>query len=164
MDDHKKRIQLAIEKFIKKNNPKRLTRKNLSPERDLQKELIKHLNSIGWSVQSVESKSTFDPRSGRYVGVAAKHGTSDLVGNDSNGCAVFIELKAPGRIGTLREKQREFLIQKIKSNAFACVIDSLSLLIDIYSKWSLLPLGVERQKFLTSLLPKEKIDPPLSFD
>lgn len=152
-DDYKARIKKATEKFLTKNDPNRIKRKNKSPELDLEREAIRYFNSMGWDLDSIESKNQYDPRSGKYLASPNESGIVDCVGNDNYGNAVYIEWKAPGKISTLREKQRMFLIRKINTNCFAVVADSIKFVEEHYNAW----LSHSRPRdFLFSLLPKEK--------
>lgn len=157
-DETRSRIKKSVEKYITKNDPNRVKRKNSSPERDLQKRVIKHLNSIGWSVDCVDSKATFSQSQGRYISQSHAPGLADIIGNDSDGHSVYIEMKAPGRRNTLREAQREFLLKKIASNSFALVADSLEFILINHQVWRQACLPDQRKDFLTNLLPLEKPD------
>lgn len=156
-DDYKARIKAATEKFLVKNDPNRVHRKNNDPERKLQKEVINWLESLGFSVDNVDSKAQYSADQGRYISQNAKPGISDIIGNDPNGHAVYIELKAPGKRGTLRENQRDFLLRKINSNAFAIVADSKEFIWEAYSNWQNGPL-LGAKGYLIALLPPEKLD------
>jgi hypothetical protein len=153
-DDFKKRIQASVEKYSKREDPTRPTRKNEAPERELQKEVIRWMNSVNFSVDNIESKAHYSLTAGQYMSQHQKPGIPDIVGNDHQGHAVYIELKSPGRRGTLRPNQREFLIRKINTNCFAICADSKEYILENFNAWLL--LGDERKNFLLSLLPKEK--------
>jgi hypothetical protein len=106
----------------------------------------------GFSVNVIESKAVFSPKIGRYMSSMAVPGLSDLVGCDKNGLAVFVELKAVGRKSNVSDKQKAFLTEKIKCNAFAVVTDSASHLRDLYEKFCSIITKEERQKYLLDLL------------
>lgn len=162
-DDYKKRVEAAMGKYLSKNEHQPTHRHNESPERNLQKEVIKWLESIGFSIDCVDSKAQYSEPQGRYISQNAKPGISDLIGNDSNGHAVYIELKAPGRRSTVRSNQREFLLRKIKTNAFAVVADSKEFIQDNYRQWRVLDTET-RRLFLLRLLPESRFrddDKPL---
>lgn len=152
-DDLKSRIRLSVEKYSKKEDPAKPTRKNQSPERDLQKEVIKWMNSSGFDVDNIESKAHYSLSAGSYVSQHQKPGIPDIVGNDFLGHAVYIELKAPGRRASLRENQRDFLVRKINTNCFAIVADSISHIKNVYNLWI---TSDEKKEYLLSLLPNEK--------
>src|SRR6185503_12295981 len=135
MNDYKKRIQQATEKFLVKHDPTRTKRKNQSAERDLQKSVISWLNTNGFDVDNIESKAQFVEKAGTYISQAQTPGHPDIMGNDVHGRAVFIELKAPGRISSLRANQRKFLVRKIKTNCFAIAADSIECIESLYSGW-----------------------------
>ena len=158
-EDYKARVKAATEKYLTKNDPNKVHRKNEEPERELQKEVIKWLNSIGWDVDSIDSKAQFSEGQGRYISQNAKPGISDVVGNDPNGIAVYIEMKAPGRRSSLRHNQRLFLLRKIKTNCFAIVADSKEFISTAYKRWSLdYADRAKRNAILLSLLPPEKTE------
>ena len=62
-------------------------------------------------------------------------GCPDLLGNCPCGFAAYIELKKHNADGVCRISQRNFLLQKIDSNAFACVVDSPEKIEQLYEKW-----------------------------
>lgn len=163
MSDAQSRIKKIIERFAEKdlkeiekiNRPKR---KNKSPEKDLvQKPCLEWMRSLGWEVETYEAKATWN--GGAWVQQAMKAGTVDCMGNMPNGLGVAIEFKAQDRRHTLRELQREFLLKKINTNVFACVVDSLPYLRDIYGKWAALKQkGDDKgaRDFLLSKIPRAK--------
>lgn len=156
-NDFKKRIQAACEKYAKKDLPKpKRKEKNKSPERDLQKIIIKWLNEeLGWDVQNVDSSASYSLSAGRYISQKhAKTGTPDIVGNDKEGRAIFIELKAPGRRLKVRLNQRDFLVKKIHSNCFAIVADSKEYISNTYNQWL---THQNKKEFLLNALPPEKL-------
>lgn len=155
-DSTRQALYKYLDKQIKQSKPKR---KNKKPEKDVQYAVEQWLEKNGFDYDIVESKSVYHEASGRYLHSQTTVGFSDIVGNDSHGIACFIELKAPGRRSTLRERQRDFLTKKIKSNCFAVVVDSPKLLADYYDEW----IEIRRKKskegarqFLLSLLPKKR--------
>jgi hypothetical protein len=157
-DDLKARVQKAIGGWHDRQKPKQPTRKNQKPEKELEKTVMAWLKLHGFHCTVVEAKSTFNPVARRYISQSVKAGTVDVIGNDSEGRAVFIELKAPGRRSTLSEKQRDFLELKISQMCFAVCIDSVEMLAETYSHWLSLP-PLERQKFLLAQLPSKKTGP-----
>lgn len=164
----KKGIEKALEKFHKKNDPKPASGITYnSPEKDLEKEVLVWLRANGFHVNVIEAKAVYNRKLDRYVAQTVSPGFVDIAGNDKTGLGTFIELKAPGRRSTLRENQREFLLQKIETGCFAVCIDSVNLLESQYLRFTEL-----RQKqqfefskdFLRAALPKkkdEKDDGPL---
>lgn len=154
--DHKKRVSGAMNRYLEKESKKlepRPKRNNQKPEKAVVESCMFWLKQKGFDVHVVESKAVFNPKAGRYLSSQLVPGFSDICGNDSNGRAVFIECKAPGRRSTLREVQFKFLSNKIHSSAFAVVVDSHELLETYYSKWISLS-GSEAREYLASVLPK----------
>ncbi len=130
--NHKDRITKAIANFEKRNAPKKPTgRRNGKPEKLVQDQVLAHLRQKGWSVDVVESKAVYSHRAGRYLRGQTRPGMTDLVGVTGpigpHGLAIpiFIELKAPGRISTVRPAQVEFMAEKSRQGAFCAVVDSI---------------------------------------
>lgn len=125
----------------------------MTPEKIVEKLSLEECKALQFDVDIIESKATFSKNANRYLkSRSAPEGISDIVGNDSNGIAVFIELKAKGKLKTLRPKQREFLIRKIESCCFAVVIDNPENITKYYLRFLSLP-KIERQAYLKSILP-----------
>ena len=157
MTDHKSRIQTAIEKFSRKDDPSRPKRKNASPERDLQQEVLRWMNNNGFHVHNINSSASYSLAAGRYISQShAAPGLPDIIGNDNKGHAVYIELKAKGKRSTLKPHQRQFLVNKIKTMCFAICADSIQMINDHYDQW-LWTLEDECESFLLSLLPPERV-------
>ena len=129
-------------------------RRNQKPEYEVVKSLLDWTVRQGWSIHKVESKAVYSASAGRYLRGPAVEGFSDLVGNDSQGRAIFIEAKAPGKKATLRPAQAVFLKEKIRTNSFAICVDSVELLNTAYVFWNALDM-VKRQKYLMSMIPKK---------
>ena len=154
--DRKKSIQQAIEKYISKNTPKvGPKRKNDKPEKEVERLVLEWMRGIGWSIEVIESKSTYSKAAGRWIGQSVKQGFSDIVGTTSSGVAVYVELKAPGKRHTLRANQRTFLLEKIDSRAFVCVTDSVKFISDVYATWAGLDIE-SRVRFLREMMPVER--------
>lgn len=166
MTDHKRRVQAALEKFAAKDlkeidKIQGKGRKNASPEKDLvATPCMAWMRQQGWSVDIFESKSTYDPRRGVYRQQSMKAGISDCLGTLPDGIQIIIEFKAPGRLSTFNKdgnhRQREFVIEKIRLNAFACVVDSLEMLQKIYFNWEAIRYQdkAKARAYLTESLPK----------
>lgn len=156
--DYKKRVANAINRYsdkqAKKLEPK-VARKNRKPEQESVFECLSWLKRNGFDCDIIESKATFSVKAGRYLRSQAVAGMSDLVGNDKDGRACFIEIKAKGRRSTLKEHQFEFLARKIKSNCFATVATGEDELEEIYSRFlECLNLNQSHaQEYLLSQLP-----------
>ena len=110
-------------------------RKNKKPEKITESEVMKWLASHHMDCNVVESKAVYSQSAGRYLGGQTDAGFSDIVGNDPDGHALFIELKARGCVRRVSPAQRAFLERKIWKNAFAVVVDSAELLEEIYFRW-----------------------------
>lgn len=160
-DDYKKRIKEAIHKFQAKiDRPKQSRGHYGKPEKEVEKVCMALMRSWGWSVDVFEAKATYNPKAGTWLQQSMKAGTCDCMGNTADGIAVAVEFKAPGKLNTLREKQRLFLEAKISSGAFSCVVDSALRLTELYEKWTVFRLKdlEHSKKFLMLQLPKRKED------
>lgn len=156
--DYKERVKQAIINHAKKNMPKTPRKtKNQSPEKLVQNECLHWLRLQGFDVYVIESKATYSQASQSYRSSSAMPGFSDIVGCDNNGMFLAIELKARGRLSTLKNHQRKFLVEKINRGGFAACVDSVDLLKSIYQKWSILA-GEPSKSFLLNCLPKEKLE------
>lgn len=135
--DYKKRVLDAMTRHHESLLPKKQRRKkkNDSPEAEVVLAIKNHFNDLGWSLKIIESKAVYNEKAGRYISQQAESGTSDLVGNTPDGIAAFIEVKAKGKLSTLRPDQRNFLIEKISTNCFAIVADSVERVESLYQKW-----------------------------
>lgn len=141
MNNYQKRVQKAVLAFEKRKaqeeaRTQKPKKKNKSPERDLQKIILAHLNTHRWVVYSIEAKAVYSKSAGRYLNSQTTPGLADVVGSTPNGESCFLELKAPGRRSKLEDHQRAHLIKAIKSNAFAGCFDSLENILQTYSQWS----------------------------
>jgi RecB family endonuclease NucS len=119
-----------------------LSRKPLSPEKLVEREVLAMCKLMRLDVSVVESKAKFSESQQRYRRQETEVGFSDVVGNDEAGMAVFIELKARGKLNSLRPAQRAFLLRKIHSGCFATVVDSGDLLYELYRRWKTEGSGV----------------------
>lgn len=150
----------ALHKYLEKQLKKdgKVPRKNQKPEKDVEAEVMTWLSANQFDCHVVESKAVYSYSAGRYLHGQTNPGFSDIVGNDANGMAVFIELKAKGRRSTLRQKQKAFLKKKIASNCFAVVVDSAELLATTYKEWSKLRADSPKtsQFYLFDQLPKKR--------
>lgn len=166
--DYKKRVANAIEKYNRKQCKEKKPRatRNKAPEKEVVKICLGWLRSSGFDVHVVEAKAVFSAKAGRYLSSQTTPGMSDIVGNSPEGVACFIEVKAKGKISTLRENQRQFLINKIHSNCFAVVVDSQDTLQSCYSKWQACrQLNAQHAKeYLLGLLPNQKPGIELELD
>lgn len=134
------------------------TKKNKHPEKDVVKSCMIWFAENGFSMSVVESKATFSEKSGRYISGQAEPGFPDSAGCTPYGYGCFVEFKAKGRLSTLRDEQRDFLTDKIHHGSFACVVDCVDRLYEIYTKWlNKRNMGDHVSKeFLLSCLPDKK--------
>lgn len=150
----KQRTQKAIERYIQKQMPStKLRRKNGSPEKLVEKEVLTWCKQRGWSVSVIESKAAYSKAAGRFLPSVTQQGHSDISGSTPEGRAAFLELKAPGRISAARISQLVFLKEKIQKNCFAVVIDSADLLERIYQGYL---QSQNPQQYLLDALPTPK--------
>jgi len=149
VNDRKRRIEAALNKFATKDLKEidklqgTSSKRNTHPERDLvQKPCMIWMRAMKWDVEVYEAKATYDPRAGCYRNQAMKAGTTDCMGTLPNGLSVIVEFKAPGKLATFNQdrnhKQKEFVIKKINTNAFAVVVDSVERLKELYYEWAVI--------------------------
>lgn len=162
----KDRVRDAMEKHHAKlaNKKQRFTR-NRKPEKDIERFCLEWMRAKDWDVQIVEAKATYNPRAGRYLrNISVSAGTCDCIGTLPSGVFVAIEFKAPGRLSTFASdrnvEQRTYLITKIHSGAFACVVDSVSRLEKIYAEYeeALLVSRDKAKNILLGFLPRKDND------
>jgi hypothetical protein len=158
--DRKASVMRAIERFEERqlkeaaHVPKR---KNDKPEQRVVRQICAWLKSNGFSYNVVEAKATFDPDKRRYTTGQVSSGFSDIVAVSPDGYACFLEIKANGRRGSLKEHQRAFLLDKISCNAFAGVFDSVERLSRAYNMFSdLRRAGRNAQNYLQEMMPKKR--------
>lgn len=131
----------ALEKYYERQAAElekahRPKRKNGKPEFELKVQVLAWLRERGFSVDSVESKATFNRAAGRYLNSPTTVGMPDVIGTTPEGLGAFLELKSKGRRGTLRPAQRIFLTEKINRFAFAACIDSIEALAQLWEEFS----------------------------
>ena len=162
-------VKLALARYYQKqmgDNNRSPKRKNEKPEKLVERDVTAWCHSHKIDVSIVECKGVYNQKTNTFLHGMTEPGYSDLSGNNQFGIAVFIELKAKGRRSTLRIKQEEFIIRKIKMGCFACVVDSSDLLDEIYYSWLKYydaNLFAEAKRYLISQMPKrrEEADVPL---
>lgn len=163
----KESTRKALERFFIKEQkrveremgvtPKR--RRNKKPEKLVEEECLAWMRAQGWQVEIYESKATFDPVRGIWKSQGMKAGTADCMGVTSFGEAVAVEFKAKGRLKTFSVakniRQQEFILNRIKTNAFAIVVDSRERLESSYIRWRELKNDSFRlaQDYLLTLVP-----------
>lgn len=162
----KDRVQKAIHKHAEKQLKKEKgpSRTNEKPEKLVEEICLAWMRSMGWDVDIYESKSSYDPDRDRYISQSMKAGTADCMGHIPDGHGAIVEFKAKGKLATFAHpkniRQQEFIDRKIKIGAFACVVDSVDRLTEIYVQWSRLKehsFGAA-QKYLESMVPRRTVD------
>lgn len=157
-DKRKQSIIDACAGFEKNQKKKAKRAKSYgSPEADFVIEFLtftkKH--SKFFSLNVIEAKGVYDPDAGRYSNGQVEPGYPDISGNNSNGIAMYLEAKAPGKRGTISLGQYMFLMRKIEMNCFAICFDSIDYFKSTYKTWLSLD-GLARQKYLIKSLPTNK--------
>lgn len=152
----------ALHNYLSKqlaHNNREPKRKNEKPEKIVERSVLAWCKKHKLDVSVVECKGVYNAKTRTFLHGMTEPGYSDLSGNNQLGMAVYIELKAPGRRSTLRFKQREFLIRKIKAGCFAVVVDSSELLEEIYYQWGNYinkDLFGEAKQYLMGQIPKHR--------
>lgn len=129
-------------------------RKNQRPEKDLERQVLEWAQVQGLDLHVVESKAVYSKAAGRYLRGQTASGMPDLIGT-YRGLSVWIELKAQGRRGTLKEHQFVFLLGKAKAGCFACCTDSVDHVSNLFLNWLALDES-SRIKLLLNDLPKRR--------
>lgn len=131
------------------NKKRRPLPSHLKPEKLVEKEVLAMAQDLGFDLSMIDSKAIFSEKKQEYTkNYCVPEGAPDLWGCDSNGVAVYLELKAPGKLKSLSEKQKKFLARKIDYNCFAVAVDSPQLLFDLYSKWKAFVSASDKRDFL----------------
>lgn len=128
-------LKRYLERQAKQSTPKR-RRRNHSPEADVKRAVMVWLKDNGWSMNAVEAKAVWNPGAGRYLRGQTTPGVSDLIGCAPDGTGAFIELKSPGRRGTLKPHQRQYLFEKIQRGSFAVCVDSVECLVKAWTEFT----------------------------
>lgn len=97
-------------------------------EKQLESAILDYLNILPkcYAIK-VNNTGIFDPNRKVYRTLKNKHspkGVSDIVGS-YNGRALFIEVKAPGKIKNVSKEQMEFLERMRQTGAIAFAADSI---------------------------------------
>lgn len=127
----------------------------MKPEKIVEKQVMAMAKQIGLDLSVVESKAKYSKALGIYRQSETESGYSDISGNTPDGIAVFVELKAPGKIRNLSPQQRSFLLRKIEAGCFACCVDSPDLLFQNYLGWK-----QQGREFLLRALPEVRVRRP----
>jgi len=107
----------------------------LTPEKLVEKEVMAYAMEMGWFLTVVDSKAVFNAKAGRYISGMTKKGFPDLVGCDSMGNFLAIELKAKGRPLKGRPEQEKFIARTKELGAFGAVVNSAEILHELYLKY-----------------------------
>jgi len=118
-----------------------MSKNKITPEKKVEKEVLSYCQEMGWFVTVVESKAVFSKALGIYRAGMTKKGFPDLIGCDNNGYVLAIELKAPGRLSTLRHEQKVFLDEIKSRGGFSAVVSNAQMLHDLYMDF------LERKRF-----------------
>jgi len=168
--NYKDRIRAAVEKSAAKDlkeldklNGRVKRKKNMKPEKEVEKACLLWMRSVGFEVQIYESKAIYNAKAGMYMAnPGVKVGNCDCQGIMENGVSVAVEFKAPGRLSTFLKDtntpQRDFIIKRINMNGFACVVDSVEMLQKIYLDWIAYKAVNDEcaKQFLLSSLPSKR--------
>lgn len=112
----------------------------------------------GWCLQNriwveiFDSKAVFSKASGHYKrNQGLRVGCPDMLGLNSQGLFVAIELKAPGKETLCSLEQWQFLERVIQQNGFGAVCSSVESLDCLYQEW----LSKRDPLLLLNALPKK---------
>ncbi len=154
--DHKKSTKEALDRYFTKLAKPKRNKKNLKPEKEVEHQCVEWMRAVNWDVGIYEAKASYNPYAGRYISRSMQAGTVDCQGVMPNGIFVAVEFKAPGRLKTFNSqrnyRQKEYIVSKILSNAFAVVVDSKDRLEQIYATWKNLDEN-KKKDFLMASLP-----------
>lgn len=130
---------------------------NKKPEAEVVKALKKFFKSQpDWfDVHVIEASANFNEGAGRYMNGAVASGYPDMSGNDRYGHALYIEVKAKGKLATMSPAQYVFLERKVSLGCFAACVDSVDMFTTLYKTW----LGARpenKQAYLMRHLKKPK--------
>lgn len=134
--------------------------KNKSPEAEVVKDLkrfFKYQQADWFDVHVIEAKANYSEKTGRYMHGAVAPGHPDMAGNDKFGNALFIEIKAKGKLSTIRPDQYFFIVRKIELNCFAVCVDSLEMFKSLYKTWLSTESSQRSQLLLSHLKPNKKL-------
>lgn len=131
----------------------------MTPEKQVEKEVVEWLKTNAFSIDVFDSKATWSPGAKTFrKNRSLVEGCADLLGVSPEGYFVAIELKAQKKETICRIEQRRFLERKIRSNGFGIVVSSVDALSESWSSWLALRKEnklLEAQQYLLSKLPKK---------
>lgn len=166
----RERIKASVEKSSKKdlNEINRLqgkSKKNKSPEKDVEADCLEWMRGLSWDVNIYEAKAVYNP-DGTYRSSRMKAGVCDCMGITPDGIPIYVEFKAKDRRSTFNAdknyNQRKFLLKKIQYCAFAVVVDSADRLMEYWDAWREAVANngkLQARDYLMSVLPKRKEKP-----
>lgn len=133
-----------------------MVKRKIKPEKLVEMDVLAYAFQQRWSLDVYDSEALFFGGKKRS-NPGLKAGTPDIIGADSQGIALFLELKDPKKDHVCRLAQFQFLTLKIESNAFAIVVSSSEQLDRFYKTWmSLRKTSLdEARNYLKSILPKK---------
>ena len=164
MTDRKKSTKAALDRFYQKQlEPEKahIPRQNEKPEKELvEKPCIEWLKANGFRHKITEAKGVKNAHTGKWQSGRVKKGTLDCQVTTPDGFSGWIEFKAPGKLKTIwgNPDQIKTLIEEISFGCFACVVDSVESLRDIYQGWIMLKkqyMPEEAKSFLMNMIPSE---------
>ena len=155
ISEEKQRVRDAVVKHCKKEARKlQSKRRNDKPEERVVEMLMEFYRQNGFFMRRYESKAKNINGVWRTSGVET--GTPDLMGVCPRGYFHACEVKAKGRRSTVREEQRDFLMNVIKRGGFACVGDSVEFVRGLYDKFFKLSSKSSRRELLIEAIPKSR--------
>lgn len=128
----------------------------MKPEKQVEKEILSLAPLFGFDLTVVDSAHVYSNTTRMFSRRMTNEVCSDMMGNNGP-FACFVELKAPGKLKQFNieknKKQKDFIIRKIQSGSFACVVDSMQRLAHIWKEWRKANTDEEKIKVLLSYLP-----------
>lgn len=122
------------------------------PEKLVEQQVLAWCFKNNMFVKVFDSKAVWSPAAKMFKrSLNMSVGTPDIVGVDSSGMFIGIELKAPGKEKVCRLEQRQFLEQVINHNGFGCVISSIEQLESLYLEFK----EKKDKTLLLNALPKK---------
>lgn len=129
-------------------------RRNNKPEDAVVKAHLDWYKANDFFIARYESKAKM--QNGVWRASGLNYGTPDLMGCDSFGQFHALEAKAPGRLSTLREEQRAFLLEIIERGGFGMCSDNVDKTVRVWNQWCNLYLEKDKVELLKSILPAAK--------
>jgi hypothetical protein len=124
---------------------------SIKPEKELEQEVRAWCFQNNIWVNVFDSKAKYTER-GVYKAQGLPVGTLDLIGLNSYGKFVGIELKAPNKPAIPSLEQRNFAVEIINKNGFAAVVNDLNKLINVYTTWLRINDDENRRKYLIQMI------------